>query len=173
MAENRWSSIAPGLAILYATIAINAACSCLLAADSPTVRSQSVVELTFDEASGDALDSATGGTAKDVGTLQNGALRVKSPFWGQAGRRALALDAAARQVVQIPASPDLDRPDAVTFSMFFVNLHPAGDGGYHGIIAKRDESKQVTNYGINYISNSDTFQIYLNDGAGYKTATYS
>jgi hypothetical protein len=141
--------------------------------DPPPVRSHAVVNLNFDEASGTALDSATAGTNKDNGTLQNGALRLKSPFWGQSSGQALALDAGARQFVQIADSPDLDRPDAVTFSMFFVNLHSPSDGTYHGIVAKRDEAKQVTNYGINYTGNGDTFQVYLNDGAGYKTATYS
>src|SRR5262245_33004460 len=103
-------------------------------ADDPPVRSQAVVNLTFDEASGISLDSATSGTTKDNGALQNGAMRLKSPFWGQSSGQALALDAAARQFVQIADSPELDRPDAVTFSMFFVNLHPPSDAAYHGIV---------------------------------------
>src|SRR5262245_38233703 len=144
-----------------------------VADDAPAVRSQAVVNLTFDEAAGNALDSAAVGSSKDEGALQNGAVRLRSPFWGQSSRQAVALDAGARQFVQIADSPDLDRPEAVTFSMFFVNLHPAADGAYHGIVAKRDEAKQVTNYGINYTGNGDNFQVYLNDGAGYKTATYS
>jgi len=144
-----------------------------LADDQPTVRSQAVLNLTFDEASGDALDSAAAGAAKDNGSLQNGAARLKSPFWGQSGKQALVLDAAAKQFVQIADSPDLDRPDAVSFSMFFVNLHPASDAAFHGLIAKRDEGKQITNYGVNYAGNIDTFQVYVNDGAGYKVATYS
>src|SRR5262245_53742622 len=61
--------------------------------DPPSIRSQAVVNFSFDEASGYALDSATAGAAKDVGSLQNGALRVKSPFWGQSGRQAVILDA--------------------------------------------------------------------------------
>jgi hypothetical protein len=144
-----------------------------LADDPPSIRSQAVVNFSFDEASGDALDSAMAGAAKDVGTLQNGAVRVKSPFWGQSGRQAVILNAPSRQFIQVADSPDVDRPDAVTLSLFFINLHPAADAGYHGIIAKRDESKQITNYGINYVNGSDTFQVYLNDTAGYKSANYS
>ena len=143
-------------------------------ADEPaTVRSQAVVNLTFDEATGDALDSATVGAAKDNAALVNGATRVKSPFWGQSGKQAVVLDAAAKQFLQIADSPDVDRPDAVSFSMLVVNLHPASDTAYRGLAAKRDDAKQITNYGINYANNTDTFQLYLNDGAGFKTATYS
>ena len=52
--------------------------------------------------------------------------------------------------------------------MFFVNLHPASDTAARGLAAKRDDVKQITNYGINYLNNTDTFQVYLNDGAGFK-----
>ncbi len=145
----------------------------VLAADTPTVRSQAVVNLSFDEESGDALDSATAGGAKENGAIQNGGSRIRSPFWGQSGRQAVGLDAASRQFVQVADGPDVDRPEAVSFSMFFVDLHPATDPGYHGIVAKRDEAKQITNYGINYTNAGDIFQVYLNDGAGYKTANYS
>ena len=143
-------------------------------ADEPApVRPQAVVNLTFDEASGDALDSAAVGLAKDNAAFVNGATRVKSPFWGQSGKQAVVFDAAASQFLQIADSPDVDRPEAVSFSMFFVNLHPASDTAFRGLAAKRDDAKQITNYGINYANNVDTFQIYLNDGAGFKAATYS
>jgi hypothetical protein len=143
-------------------------------ADDPSpIRPQAVVNLSFDEPSGEALDSAAVGAAKDNGTLQNGAARVKSLFWGQSGRQAVVLDAGAKQFVQVADSPDTDRPDAVTFSMFFANLHPGADTSFHGIVAKRDEPRQITNYGINYAPNQDTLQVYLNDGAGYKSATFS
>jgi hypothetical protein len=141
--------------------------------DPPSIRSQATVNQSFDEASGEGVDSASTGSARDNALLQNGAARVKSPFWGQSGRLAVALEAGARQFIQIADSPDIDRPDAVSFSMFFANLHPASDAAYHGIIAKRDEPRQITNYGINYAPNQDTLQLYLNDGGGYKTATYS
>jgi len=142
--------------------------------ESATVRSQAIVSLTFDEAAGDALDSAAVGAAKDNAAILNGATRVKSPFWGQSGKKAVVLDAAAKQFLQIADSPDIDRPDAVSVSMFIVNLHPASDAaGYHGLFAKRDDTKQITNYGINYANNTDLFQVYLNDGAGFKSGTYS
>ncbi len=160
--------------LLLITCGVIPAFPALRGADEvPVIRPQAVVNLSFDEASGEVLDSATQGAVRDNGLLQNGVSRVKSPFWGQTGRQALALDGAARQFVQIADSPDIDRADAVTFSLFFVNLHPLADGAYHGIVAKRDEAKQITNYGINYVGNQDTLQVYLNDGAGYKTATYS
>jgi hypothetical protein len=143
-------------------------------ADDPApVRSQAVVNLTFDEESDDALDTATVGAAKDNGKFVSGAGRVNSPFPKQSGKRAVVLDADSRQFIQIPDSPDLDRPDAVTFSLFFVNLQPANDTAYHGIVAKRDEARQITNYGINYSQNGDVLQLYINTGSGYKSAVYS
>ncbi|MGE5191986.1 MAG: LamG-like jellyroll fold domain-containing protein [Deltaproteobacteria bacterium] len=173
MKTARQSAFPALLVLLIAGAADIAASTRAVADDPPVVRSQAVVNLSFDEASGEAIDSATAGAARDNGALQNGAGRVKSPFWGQSGRQAVVLDAGAKQFVQIPDSPDVDGPDAVSFSMFFVNLHPAADTAYHGIVAKRDEPKQITNYGINYTPNQDTLQVYLNDGAGYKAATYS
>src|SRR5262249_41051239 len=48
-------------------------------ADEPAlVRNQAVINLTFDEASGDALDSAAMGSTKDNAVSVNGAARVKS-----------------------------------------------------------------------------------------------
>src|SRR5262249_28794416 len=110
---------------------------------------------------------------KDNGLLVNRAIRVKSPFWGQSGKQAIVLDAGAKQCVQIADSPDVDRADAVSFSLFFVDLHPAADVAFHGVVGKRDDTKQITNYGINYSHNGDTFQLYLNDGTGFKSAVYS
>ena len=129
--------------------------------------------MTFDEPSGDALDTATAGAAKDNGLLVNGPLRVKSPFWGQSGKQALVLDAGTRQYVQIADSADVDRPEAVSVSLLFVNLLPGNDGAYHGIFGKRDDAgTTITNYGINYAPQSDAFQVYLNDGTGYKAAIF-
>lgn len=141
--------------------------------DPPTVRSQAVVNLTFDEAAGAGLDSAQVGAANDSALLQNGAVRIRSPFPGQSGKQAVVLDAAARQFIQIADSPDVDRPEAVSFSLFFADLHPAGDAAFHGVVAKRDDAKQITNYGINYANNTDAFQVYVNDGTGFKAAVYS
>ncbi len=146
----------------------------IVRADDPLpVRPQAVINLTFDEASGDSIDTATAGAAKDNGALMNGAARVKSPFWGQSGKQTLVLDASAKQYVQIADSPDTDSPEAVTFSLFFVDLLPAADAAFHGVVAKRDDVKQITNYGINYSHNGDAFQLYLNDGTGFKSAVYS
>ncbi|HEY2253893.1 MAG TPA: hypothetical protein VGH74_22615 [Planctomycetaceae bacterium] len=142
-------------------------------ADEPSVRSQAIVNLTFDEPTGDALDSASVGAAKDNAAFVNGARRVKSPFWGQSGKQAVILDAAAKQFLQIADSPDVDRPDAVSLSMFFVNLHPASDTAARGLLGKRDDGKPMTNYGINFVDKTDVFQVYLNDGTGYKIASFS
>ena len=97
--------------VLIAGSVLHHSALALCADDATPVRSQAVVNLSFDEASGDALDSATAGAARETGLLQNGAHRVKSPFWGQSGRQGLALDGASRQFVQVADSPDLDRPD--------------------------------------------------------------
>lgn len=160
-------------AALFVGSALFSAFPAVRAQDSASIRSQAVVNLTFDEPAGEALDSATAGAFKDNGTLQNGTLRVKSLFWGQSGKQAVILDAAARQFIQIADSGDVDRPDAVSLSMFFVNLHPAADAGFHGIVAKRDDTKSISNYGINFANNVDTLQLYVNDGNGYKVASYS
>src|SRR5258708_7952856 len=173
MQLSRQSLFSGRAATLFAGGFVSGGPSLTRADEPPTVRSQAVVNLSFDEAAGDALDSATAGSAKDNGVLQNGAHRVKSPFWGQSGKQALVLDSGLRQFVQIADSPDVDRPEAVSFSMFFVNLHPAADGGYHGVAAKRDEGKQITNYGINYAGNTDTFQVYINAGDASKAPSNS
>lgn len=137
-----------------------------------TVRSQAVVQLSFDEPNGAALDSAVAGSAKDYGTLAGNPVRVSSPYWGHKGKQALQLDAAAKQYVQIADSADVDRPDGLSLSMLYLNLHPASDAAFHGLLGKRDDMK-VTNYGINYQMSADLFQVYLNAGAAFRTVTYS
>lgn len=166
---------ANGFALLAALLAPVAAPEwAIRPATAQGIRSQAVVDLTFDEASGDALDSAAAGAAKDNGLLVNGPFRVKSPFWGQSGKRALLLDTTTRQYVQIADSADLDRPEAVSISLLFVNLHPANDGAFHGIFGKRDDAAtKITNYGLNYAPQNDAFQVYLNDGSGFKAAVFS
>ncbi len=140
-----------------------------------TIRGLAVVDLGFEEPTGNALDAAAHGKSADTGELQNGVARADSPFWGQEDKRAILLNANRKQFVQIPDSPDVDRPHAVTVSFFFLSLHPLNDAGAHGIVAKRAETKgkSVTNYGINYVSKSDVFQLYINDGSGFRIATYS
>jgi hypothetical protein len=137
------------------------------------IRGQAVVNLTFDEAAGAVLDSATAGASKDNGALVNNPPRIGSAFPGQSGRQALVLDASSKQFVQIADSADLDRPDAVSVGLYFVNLHSAADEPFHGIFAKRDDTTaKNANYGINYSVKNDAFQVYVNDGSGAKTATY-
>ena len=140
-----------------------------------TIRSQAVVNFTFDEDSGPVKDSATAGQTADEGKLVNDPARVASPFWNQGGKKALQLDAGRQQFVELADGPDVDRPDALTFSLLFVNLQEPGDGGYHGLIAKRGtvDGKVLTNYGINFTEQGDTLQVYLSDGSGYKVVQYS
>ncbi len=139
-----------------------------------TVRGLAIVDFGFEESAGDAKDAAVLGSA-DVGQLKNGPRRVGSPFWGQAGKKAILLNASRKQFIQIPDGPDVDRPDAVTASFFFLNLHPLNDKNFHGIVAKRAESNagSATNFGINYRPANDAFQVYINDGSGFRSVVYS
>ncbi len=140
-----------------------------------TVRATAIVDFDFEEPKGNATDAAEFGQTADVGTLTNNALRVDSPFWNQSGKKAILLNATRQQHVNIPDGPDTDRPNAVTASFFFLSLHPLTDGNFHGVIAKRADAKgkSVTNFGINYRPSADAFQLYLNDGSGYRTVVYS
>lgn len=140
-----------------------------------SLRAQSIVNFTFDEEHGPAIDSATVGQANDQGALVNEPHRIASPFWNQSGKRALILDAAKQQYLQIADSPDVSRPNALTFSFLFVNRHDPNDGAFHGLIAKRGtiDGKVFTNYGINFQQQSDTLQVYLSDGSGYKVVQFS
>src|SRR5690606_25350696 len=83
-----------------------------------SVRSQATVHLSFDEKAGDAIDTALEGRQPNNGSLKNGIERIVSPFFGQAGRRALLMEAEKKQFVEIPDSPDTDRPEAVSFGLF-------------------------------------------------------
>jgi len=149
----------------------------MISAQEPTpVRPTAIVNLTFDEDSGPALDSATVGQTPDHAQLLNDPVRVPSPFWNQSGKKAVQLDAARSQYLEIADSADVDRPDAVTVSLLCVNLIPANDGAFHGLFAKRGagaDGKFSTNYGINFTMQNDTAQFYIHDGAGYRVATYS
>ncbi len=143
-------------------------------ADDPPLRNGAVVYLNFDEAGGDALDTAASGAVKDVGRLQNGPQRVSSPFWGQSGKRALRLNAGSRQYVRIDDSADVDAPNGVTVSLLFINLHAPSEATFHGLFAKRAaDGPSTTNYGINFHPKADAFQVYLNDGSGFRVAQYS
>lgn len=143
--------------------------------ETAPVRPRAVLNYTFDEEAGPALDTATVGQGADVGTLANNPARVPSPFWNQRGKRALQLNAAQQQYVEITDSADVDCPTGATVSLFCVNLNPPTDGAYHGLFAKRgnQDGKQLTNYGINFVTQADNFQVYFNDGTGFRVASYS
>ncbi|MGQ0636252.1 MAG: hypothetical protein ACT4QC_16685 [Planctomycetaceae bacterium] len=145
-----------------------------LATDGPSIRSQAVVNLTFDEVAGDALDTALVGAAKDNARLIGNAGRVRSPFWNQAGRKALVLEDAGREYAQIADSPDVDRPDAVTVSLLFTNLHPLNDGAFHGIFAKRPPGLLTpSNYAMSYSMQSDQLRVFMNHAIDLKAGFYS
>lgn len=145
------------------------------AQEPAAVRPQAVVDLTFDEDSGPAKDAATVGSAADEGQLRNEPVRVSSPFWNQPGKRALELNASRQQFVEIADSTDVDRPEAVSFSLLAVNLLSPSEGGFRGLVAKRgvQDGKTLANYGINLNMQSDVFQVYLNDGSGYRVVQYA
>ena len=138
------------------------------------IASQAVVHFTFAEESGAAKDSATAGQVPDEGKLINEPIRVESPFWNQAGKKALQLDAAKQQYIEVADGADVDAPVGVTVAMFVVNLTEPADTAYHGLFAKRGmaDGKYSTNYGINFVSAGDNFQVYIHDGTEYRVATY-
>ena len=139
------------------------------------VRAKAVVNFSFEEESGSAKDSATAGQAADEGKLVNDVQRVASPFWSQSGKKAVQLDAARQQFIEIPDSADVDGPAAVSFGLFVVNLAEPSDATYHGLVAKRgvDNGRASTNYGINFQMQADNLQVYIHDGTNYKVVTYS
>ena len=143
--------------------------------DAEPVRTKGVVNFTFDEEAGPAKDSATVGTVADEGKLVNDPVRVSSPFWNQTGKKALQLDAARQQFIEIADSADVDGPSAVSFGLFVVNLTEPTDAAYHGLVAKRgtENNRASTNYGINFQMQADNFQVYIHDGTNYKVVTYS
>ncbi len=142
--------------------------------EAGSVRDTAIVDLTFDEKSGAAVDTAPGGQIANTGQLAGGARRVPSPFPNNTGSRALLLDASRKQLVRIPSSQDTSRPEAVTVAFLFVNLHGPADGAFHGLIAKRSGDKTGrTNYGINFQPKSDSLQLYVNDGRGFRTIKFS
>ena len=139
------------------------------------IASQAVVHFTFGEENGAAQDSATAGQGPDQGSLMNDPARVPSPFWNQTGKKALQLDAARQQFIEIADSADVDAPIGVTLSMFLVNLTEPADPNYHGLFAKRGnaDGKFSANYGINFQMPADNFQVYVHDGTDYRVASYS
>ncbi|MGQ0636253.1 MAG: hypothetical protein ACT4QC_16690 [Planctomycetaceae bacterium] len=146
----------------------------LLIAAEP-LRSEAVVNLTFDEPTGPALDIATAGTVKDNGSPINGPSRIRSPFWNQSSRQALALEADSRQAIRIPDSPDLDHLNGVTISLLYVNLHPKTDPAFHHVFAKREIQDGVprsTNYALSYSMQADLTLLQVNDGGAPKLGVF-
>ncbi|MBS0206790.1 MAG: hypothetical protein JSS49_28280 [Planctomycetes bacterium] len=145
------------------------------AQDSDLIRPKAVLNYTFDEDSGPAKDSATAGQVPDEGKLVNDPPRVSSPFWNQSGKKAVQLDAARQQHIEISDSADVDCPTEVSFGMFVVNLTEPTDAAYHGLVAKRgvENGRTSTNYGINFQMQGDNFQVYIHDGTSYKVVAYS
>ena len=139
------------------------------------VRATAVVNFSFDEESGPAKDSAAAGAVPDEGKLAGDPARVSSPFWNQTGKKAVQLDAAKQQFIEIADGADVDCPEAVSFGLLVVNLTDPTDATYHGLVAKRgmQDGKALTNYGINFQMQADNFQLYVNDGSGFKVVTYS
>src|SRR5580704_1154491 len=143
------------------------------AAGGKSIRASAAVSASFDDADRPGAVSVRRIAEPFIAKLVNGPSRVPSPFWNQRGRSALRFDAAKRQSVRLSDIPYTSRPDAVTLSFFFVSLHPASDNAPHGILAKRSSGPRGANYGINYVPASDVFQLYVNDGGGFRVASYS
>jgi hypothetical protein len=163
------SRLALANAILFAT----------LAAVSPSnltagpIRDRAAIGVSFDDAKANGEVPVTVGKRPFIGRLINGATTEASPFWGQAGKRALRLNSKRKQLARLGEIPFLDRPDAVSLSFFYLNLHPLTDAATHGIAAKRSEVHGGTNYGINYNLKNDALLLYVNDGSTFRIASYS
>lgn len=146
----------------------------LAGSQAATVRSTAVVDLGFNEKSGPAVDTATGGQANNTGRLLAGARRVPTPFSTTTGGRALLLEAGRKQFVQVPNSPDISRGKAVSVAMLLINFHAANDAGTHGLFGKRSTDKAShSNYGLNFQPKTDLVQFYVNDGTGFRIVHYS
>lgn len=159
--------------ILVAVLVFSGSAAC-----SSEVRDRAVLSLRFDDPSpsGDlraASDTAKTGAGPDAATLPAGASSLPAAFSEDRGN-AVALSPAFQQFVSIANSSDVSRPEAITVSGLFANLHPLSDNTYHGLFAKRQAAApNKSNFGINYTLAGDVFQAYVNDGSGYKAAVYS
>ena len=138
-----------------------------------TVRSEAALAVSFDETGANAKITGANISAPFSAALVGMPARVPSPFWSQAGKKALRLDAAKKQFVQLADVPYLDRAEALSVSLYFLSLHPPTGSTPHGILAKRSDGPRGTNYGINYVPSADVFQVYVNDGRGFRIANYS
>ena len=143
------------------------------------VRGRAVVDLKFDDLPETGVvsttaDVSTNGKLADVISLTNDPARIASPFVAGGAGSSLLLDPDRKQQIVVAHSEDVSRPDAVSISGFFANLQSADANSYFGLFAKRHPtSNNTTNYGINFNPGTDTFQVYVNDGTGYKVVQYS
>ena len=138
------------------------------------LRDRAVLRLNFDDPAAPLNDSAAVGKVRDNASLPTGGTPIQSAFVRNSSGRSMLLDATKGQQLVIPSSEDLVRPDAVTISGFFACLHPDSDATYRSLFAKRTGNEgKPTNYGINLQPSTDNFQVYVNDGSGYKVAHYS
>ncbi len=167
----RFVAVVVGCGLLRATVFAQEAADEVKGA----IRATAIVNFSFDEESGPAKDSAAAGAVPDEGKLVGDPARVASPFWNQTGKKAVQLDAAKMQFIEIADGADVDAATAVSFGLLVVNLTEPTDAGYHGLVAKRGtaDGKTSTNYGINFAMQADTFQVYIHDGTGFKTVQYS
>ena len=146
----------------------------LTQAHAGSIRGTAVVDLGFNEKAGPAVDTASGGQANNSGRLLAGARRVPSPFATSRGGRAVLLEAARKQFIQVPSTPDTSRPQAVSIAMLLVSFHGPADAGLHGLFAKRASDKTArSNYGLNFQPKGNLLQLYVNDGSGFRVVRYS
>lgn len=174
MIPSRVQNVSLRLIIVSVAFA-SVATSCVFAAAD--VRDKAVVSVTFDDlpdtAAATTADSAKTGKVADVVSLTQAPSRIPSAFVAASTGASLLLNPALKQQIVIANSEDVSRPDAVTVSGFFANLEPGNSAAFHGLFAKRHPTANTTNYGINFNSASDVFQVYVNDGTAYKVVNYS
>lgn len=153
-------------------------CRIVPAAAVAEVRDRASLRLTFDEQKPGSVntvpvDTAKAGKVVDAVALPQGGSGVASVFVSGSPGGAILLEASRRQVVSVASSEDLVRPDVVTVSGFFASLHPVTDTAFHGLFAKRQSGDNgKANYGVNYQPSGDLLQVYVNDGTGFKVATW-
>ena len=142
------------------------------------VRDRAVVSLTFDDLPESGVitttaDSAKSGKVADAVSLTQVPSRIPSAFVAGSAGASLLLNPDKKQQIVIASSEDVSRPDAVTVSGLFANLQSADSNTYYGLFAKRHPTSSTSNYGINFNPGTDTLQVYIHDGTGYKLGQYS
>ncbi len=169
------TKIRSALMFTVLSIAVPSFCEVAVAAE---VRDRAVVSLTFDDVpesnAAVTADTAKAGKVTDSATLTRMPSRIPSAFVAGSQGYSLILDPARQQQVVIANSEDTSRPDAVSITGLFASMHPLNDTVFHGLFAKRKPGGgDHSNYGINFQPSGDIFQVYVNDGTGYKVAYFS